>query len=126
MSFYDFFARRIEGKQPVAYVDGLAGGTANPWFVATGGRSVMYSRIVDETPVLAISRLTNRDLRIDFAGRAGIRYQLQRTFTFANWSNVGSLITIPVGNLPLDVATNFTQTPPTGTNRAYYRVNVTY
>lgn len=126
MSLYDYFARRIEGKQPVAYMDGFASGTANPWFVATGGRSVMYSKIADETPVLAISQLINHDLRINFTGKAGILYQPQRSFTFANWSNVSSLITIPVSNPPVDVATNFTQTPPAETNSAFYRVNILY
>jgi hypothetical protein len=126
MSLYDFFARRIEGKQPVAYVDGLAGGTANPWFVATGGRSVVYAKIVDETPVLNITRLANHDLRIDFAGKAGIRYQPQRAFSLTAWGDVGSLMVIPVNNPPLDVTTNFTQTPPAGTNSAFYRVNVIY
>ena len=48
ISLYDYFARRIEGKQSVAYVDGFASGTANPWFVATGGRSVIFSKIANE------------------------------------------------------------------------------
>ena len=126
MSLYDFFARRIEGKQPVAYVDGFASGTSNPWFLATGGRSVIYSKIADETPVLAISQLSNHDFRINFTGKPGIRYQPQRSVTFANWSNVASLITIPVSNPPVDVATNFTLMPLAGTNSAFYRVNVLY
>src|SRR5436305_4049532 len=98
MSLYGFFARRTEAKQPVPYEDGFVTGTANPWFVATGGRSVMYSKLADESPSLGTRLMGNGTLRIDFAGKAGIRYQPQRAFTFPNWSNVDSLISIPVSN----------------------------
>ena len=54
MSLYDFFARRAEGRQQVTFASGLATGTCNPWYLATGGRSVMSTNISDSpTPTLA-------------------------------------------------------------------------
>jgi hypothetical protein len=45
MAFYDYFARRAEEKQQLNFASGLATGTCNPWFLATGSRSEMVSKI---------------------------------------------------------------------------------
>jgi hypothetical protein len=50
MALYDYFARRAEEKQQLAFASGLATGTCNPWYLATGGRSVMVSQIADPSP----------------------------------------------------------------------------
>jgi hypothetical protein len=50
MALYDFFARRSEEKQQLPFASGLSTGTCNPWYLATGGRSVMTSSIADPTP----------------------------------------------------------------------------
>jgi hypothetical protein len=126
MSFYDFFTRRIEAKTPQAYADGLATGTSNPWFLATGRRSIMFSRIADNRPALNIARLPNDDMRVGFTGTPGIRYQPQRSFNLSSWTNDGPGLIIPTNNPPLDVSTNFVRTPPPGTNQTYYRLNVIY
>jgi hypothetical protein len=126
MSFYDFFTRRIEAKTPQAYADGLATGTSNPWFLATGRRSIMFSKILDARPTLNIVLLPNNDLRAEFAGTPGIRYQPQRSFDLLSWANDGPSLVIPTNNPPLDVVTNFVRTPPPGTNRLYYRLNAIY
>jgi hypothetical protein len=129
MSLYDYFARRSESKLPVAYVDGFASGTANPWYVATGGRSVLYSRIVNESTALTLTQQTNHSMRVDFTVRPGIRYQPQRSLTLTNWSNIAPQILVPMTNLTLDIATNITpsqsQQGVTFSN-AFYRLNLTY
>jgi hypothetical protein len=126
MSLYDYFTRRIEARTPMAYADGLATGTGNPWFLATGGRAVMYSKITDEAPTLGITRQANSNLRFDFTGKPGIRYQPQRSSTLLSWSNDGSAISVAATNPPAGVATNFVRAPLPGTNGTYYRVNVGY
>jgi hypothetical protein len=45
LALYDFLARRAEAKQTLTFADGLLQGTCNPWFLATGGRSTMTSKI---------------------------------------------------------------------------------
>ena len=45
MSLYDHFARRGEAREVQAYSQGFARGRANPWYLATGGRSVLSTRI---------------------------------------------------------------------------------
>jgi len=126
MSFYDFFTRRIEAKTPQAYADGLATGTSNPWFLATGRRSIMFSKIADARPTLNIVRLPNNDLVAEFAGTPGIRYQPQRSFDLVSWANDGPSLIVPTNNPPLDVITNFVRTPLPAPNRTYYRLNVLY
>lgn len=45
MAFYDYFARRAEEKQQLPFASGVVTGTCNPWFLATGSRSEMVSKI---------------------------------------------------------------------------------
>ena len=50
MALYDYFARRAEERRQLPFASGLATGTTNPWYLATGGRSVMVSSIPDPVP----------------------------------------------------------------------------
>jgi len=118
--------QKIEAKTPQPYADGLATGTSNPWFLATGRRSIMFSRIADNRPSLNIARVANNDMRVGFTGTPGIRYQPQRSFNLSSWTNDGPSLIIPTNNPPLDVSTNFVRTPLPGTNQTYYRLNVIY
>ena len=86
----------------------------------------MFSKIADSRPTLSIGRLPNNDLRADFTGTPGIRYQPQRSFDLVSWANDGPSLIVPTNNPPLDVLTNFVRTPPLGTKQAYYRLNVLY
>jgi len=70
--------------------------------------------------------LPNNDVRAEFAGTPGIRYQPQRSFDLAFWANDGPSLIVPTNNPPLDVITNFVRTPLPAPNRAYYRLNVLY
>ena len=79
VSLYDFFTRRIEAKAQLAYADGLATGTANPFQLATGSRAFPFARLADEIPVLSAANQGATDIRIDFQARRGIEYQLQRS-----------------------------------------------
>ncbi len=45
ISLYDYFARRTEAREPLAFSSGFATGTCNPWYLATGGRSVMTAAL---------------------------------------------------------------------------------
>lgn len=47
IALYDYFARRAEERRQLTFASGLATGTCNPWYLATGGRSVMVSAIAD-------------------------------------------------------------------------------
>jgi len=51
MALYDYFARRAEARQELPFASGLSAGTCNPWYLATGGRSVMVSAIADPEPM---------------------------------------------------------------------------
>src|SRR6185503_8489617 len=123
---YDYFTRRIEARTALPYASGLASGTSNPWFVATDRRSILFSKIADERPALNIAHLLNSDVRVDFMGKPGIRYQPQRSFNLTSWSDEGPGIIVPTNHPPLDVATNFVRTPRPGTNLIYYRLKLIY
>jgi hypothetical protein len=125
MSFYDWFARRAEARQPASYADGFATGTGNPFYLATGGRAVMFSKIKDDQPTLAIKRLPNADEQITFTGKVGIVYQLQSSTNLTIWSNDGASTNTPVFNPPADAAISLTRTPPPGPSRSY-RLSVGY
>jgi hypothetical protein len=45
MSLYDYFARRGEAREVLSYSQGFERGRAKPWYLATGGRSVLTTRI---------------------------------------------------------------------------------
>lgn len=125
MSFYDFFTRRIEARTPQAYADGLATGTSNPWLLATSRRSVMFAKIADERPVLEIIP-TNNNVRINFTGKPGIRYQPQLSADLAAWTNDGTDMLIPIDSPGMDVATNFVRAVPPGPSQSYYRLKLIY
>jgi len=126
MSFYDFFTRRIEARTPQNYSDGLATGTSNPWSLATGRRSVMISKITDEHPVLGITRPSGSDVRINFLGKPGVRYQPQLSLNLAAWTNDGSEILVPTDTPATNVATNFVRAILPGPLQNYYRVRSIY
>ena len=126
MSFYDYFTRRAEARQPHLYAEGLVSNLGNPFYVATGGRAVMATRITDDVPALAIARQPNGDVRLNFTARMGVRYQPQRTFDLRSWANDGAALAIPVVNPPLDPATNVVLAPGPGANQAFYRLQVVY
>jgi hypothetical protein len=90
MAHYDFFARRAEAKQQLTFASGLLTGTCNPWYLATGGRSVMFSKIADDIPVVSPSRQPNGDINLTFTGKFGISYQRQRSADLVNWTDEGA------------------------------------
>jgi hypothetical protein len=126
LSFYDYFTRRAEARQAHLYAEGLATGTSNPFYVATGGRALMITKLTDDVPSLAISRLAGGDVRIDFAARMGVTYQPQRSTDFQVWADDGALLTIPVVNPPLDPLTNIVRPVLSNTNQMFHRVRVSY
>ncbi|MEQ1854662.1 MAG: hypothetical protein ABMA01_24100, partial [Chthoniobacteraceae bacterium] len=96
MALYDFFARRSEAKQQLTFASGLATGTCNPWYLATGGRSVMFSKIADDIPVVAASRDMMGNAQLTFTGKTGITYQRQESSNLAGWSDAGAPVAGPV------------------------------
>ena len=126
MSCYDYFTRRAEAAMPQTYAEGLGTGTSNPFFVATGGRAVMVTRIADDVPSLSIARLPNGDVRLDFAARMGVTYQPQRSSDLQAWADDGPSLSIPVVNPFAVQTTNVVRTPLVGMNRAFYRLRVFY
>lgn len=111
LSLYDWFARRCEATQPVTYAAGLATGTCNPWYLATGGRSLMFSRITDEQPTLVMAAGTNGLLRFDFVARQGIRYRTQTSSNLVNWSDMGVPFSLTLTNPPADTAVSLSLDP---------------
>jgi predicted nucleic acid-binding protein len=67
---FSWFARRAEAKQRLSYASGFATGTCNPFYLATGGRSVMFSKIKDDQPILSLNRLLNGDCNMTFYRQA--------------------------------------------------------
>src|SRR5205814_10146436 len=112
-------------KQPLNYADGFATGVSNPFYVATGGRAVMFSKIKDDQPLLTNKRLPDSDEQLNFTGKLGILYQLQSSSDLITWSNDGPATNTPVTNPPGDVGISLTRTPPPGPRR-FYRLAVTY
>jgi len=126
MSFYDYFTRRAEARQPHTYAEGLASSTGNPFYVATSGRAVMVTKITDDVPTLRMIRQADGTLRLLFPARIGVSYQPQRSFDLRTWSNDGPPLRIPVVNPPVDPATSIVLTPLPGTNQTFYRLQVSY
>lgn len=126
LSLYDYFTRRGEARVPLDYADGLATGTSNPFYLATSGRAVMFTRLSDENPVLTVTNLPNQDMRVSFTGKMGIAYQPQQTGILGTWTNSGAVMNFPPTNPPVDISTNFVRTPPAGTNRNFFRLKLNY
>lgn len=102
MAFYDYFARRAEEKQQLPFASGVVTGTCNPWFLATGNRSEMVSKIPggpvpSPTPIpTSLANISTR-LRIEtgdnalFAGFIVTGTQLKKVMVRA----IGPSLTIP-------------------------------
>ena len=126
LSFYDYFTRRAEARDPHVYAEGLSSSTGNPFYVATGGRAVMVTKIADDVPALVIGRQPNGDVRLEFGARMGVGYQLQRSFDLQTWVNDGDLLAAPVVNPAVEPLTNIVHRPLPGINQTYYRLQVVY
>ena len=126
MSLYDWFARRVEAKEQLAYAEGFETGTCNPFYLATGGRAVMFSRIKDETPKLGISRLPSGEVSLGFVAKLGIRYQPQASGDLRTWLNEGPVVTASVTTPPGDVPLRITVTPPPASQQSFYRLLLLY
>jgi hypothetical protein len=125
MSLYDSFARRCEAKQQLTFASGLATGTCNPWYLATGGRSVMFSKIPDDVPLLAIAREPGGDVQLSFTGKLGIRYQPQSSSNLALWSDDGPAVFAPVLNPPGEGPVSVLLSPGSGMQR-FFRLRESY
>jgi len=126
LSFYDWFARRAEAKQPVSYASGFATGISNPFFVATGGRAVMFSKIQDDRPTISLRRLGNGDVQLNFRAKLGIRYQFQSSGDSMAWLDNGPSVAAPLTNPTGDVDMSVLRTPMAGSLRGFYRLGVSY
>lgn len=126
MSFYDWFARRAEAKQRLNYASGFATGTCNPFYSATDGRAVMFSKIKDDRPSLNIGRLPSGDLNITFIAKVGIRYQPQISTNLATWINQGSTVTVPFFQPSGEALVSVPLPPLPVTNTRFYRVTCEY
>jgi hypothetical protein len=126
LSFYDFFTRRAEARQPQPYAEGLGTGTSNPFYLATSGRAVCITKIADERPALSITRQANGSLRLNFLARMGVSYQLQRSFDLKAWANEGALMRTPVVNPPVDPPREIIVEPTAGVQQTFYRLQVLY
>ena len=122
MSLYDFFARRCEGKQQVTTAAGLVSVTSNPWELATGGRSVMFSKIPDENPVVSIVGPSNGQVQLSFTGKQGIHYLPQSVTDlgqqFFNDGNPLDPVSDGPASLPVAV--------PAHTARKFYHLLLNY
>jgi hypothetical protein len=94
MALYDYFARRAEARQQLTFASGLATGTCNPWYLATGGRSEMLSRITDAPAPIPIQlMLDTSGPAVDQAAALDSILLLRDPFPVvseAAWLNLGS------------------------------------
>ena len=126
LSFYSYFTQRAESRQPQPYAEGLGTGTSNPFYVATGRRALMVTKLSDDVPNLAMERLPNGDPRFVFAARMGVSYQLERSVNLETWVNDGPVLSIPVVGPPDDPTVELIRPLPAETNRIFYRLDVSY
>ena len=126
MSFYDWFARRGEAKQRLNYASGLVSGTCNPFYLATGGRAVMFTKIEDDRPPLAIGQPTNGGFPLTFTGKPGISYQPQVSTNLVSWMNEGLPVAAPWTQPPADSAISVTVTSAPSASRSFYRLSCIY
>ncbi len=120
LSLYDWFTRRSEGREALAASDGLATMTSYPWYQATGGRSVMFSKMEDEIPAMRIERSQAGQVTLRFTGKLGIRYQAQGSTDLSTWTEIGEPVT------PGDNQHDVVITPPAGVTHAFYRLQILY
>jgi hypothetical protein len=121
ISFYDWFARRAEAKQQLAFAEGFETGVCNPFYLATGGRAVMFSRIKDESPRLSITTLQNGDSQLSFFAKLGIRYQPQASADLKTWFDEG-----PPLNPPGDVNLSIILPPLSNSKNGFRRLQLIY
>ncbi len=123
MSLYDFFARRCEAKQQVNWASGLVNGIGNPWYLATGMRSVMFSKIPDENPTIGVTGGPSMSqVQLGFAGKVGIHYQPQSSSSPASgFANDGAAV-----DPTADVATSAPVGVSSLTTRRFYKLLLTY
>lgn len=126
VSFYDWFARRAEAKQQLSYASGFATGTSNPFYVATGARAVMFSKIANETPTLNISWLANDQFSLSFLGKLGIQYQPQVSSNLVTWVNMGPPVLAPLIQPSGDNPVSVTVTTSPGMSTGFWRVECAY
>jgi hypothetical protein len=126
MSFYDWFARRGEAKQRLSYASGFSTGTCNPYYLATGGRAVIFTKIKDDQPSVAISRPTNRVFTLTFTGKLGIRYQPKVSSNLVVWANQGAAVMAPLTEPPGDALVSVTVTSSPSASRNFYRFSCEY
>ena len=126
MSFYEWFARRAEAKEQVTYASGHDAGLSNPFFLATGRRAVMYSRIEDERPVLDIEPGSHGALNLLLTAKLGIDYQLESSENLGKWQAEKSLATGVPTNRPWETNLTVDITPTGRENQRFYRVAVEY
>lgn len=122
MSLYDWFTRRSESRQMVTYAEGFATGNSPPWYLATGSRSVMFSKIADDVPAVQAVMAGSNSVQLSFAGKLGISYQPQGSNDLVTWTDIGSPVT-PVS----DSSQSVPITAPGGTTlHKFYRLVVNY
>jgi hypothetical protein len=126
MALYSHFAQRCETKTQVTYASGLATGTCNPWFLATGMRSVMFSKIAHEIPVVRVSQATNGDLQLAFSAKHGISYQRQSSGTLSGWLNESAPFTVAATGAPWETPIIVAVPPPVPGVSKFYRFQVLY
>ena len=122
MALYDWFARRSEARQQLTYAENFATGTTSPWYLATGSRSVMFSKISDDIPAVQIARAgAGNSVQLTFPAKLGITYQPQGSDDLANWTDEGTPI-VPTS----DSNQSVTLTPTANALRKFYRLAVIY
>ena len=126
MALYDFFARRCEAKQQLTYASGLATGTCNPWYLATGARSVMFSKIAHDIPAVTFSRALNGNGQLSFTGKIGISYQRQSSSNLTAWTDEGSPVTVTAPNPPWEAPVTVSVPPPVPGPPKFYRFRADY
>jgi hypothetical protein len=75
MSFYDWFARRAEQTQALSCAEGFSTYTCKPFYVATGGRATMASRLTEPGPDMTLDKTTLRFGQCRTAQRCCCRQQ---------------------------------------------------
>jgi hypothetical protein len=126
MSFYDYFARRCEAKQQLTYADGLATGACNPWYLATGMRSIMFSKIVNDIPAITLTPQSGGGGTLSFTGKIGVSYQRESSPDLKVWTAEDAAVTVTSPNSPWQAPVNVNLPAPTGTQSKFYRFRVNY
>jgi hypothetical protein len=119
MALYDFFRAAGRSADATRLRERPPTGTCNPWYLATDGRSVMFSKIADDIPLVTAERQANGDLKLSFTGKLGINYQRQRSPNLVSWTDEGAAVA------PGDASTTVTVPVPGGPQN-FWRFKVNY